>query len=99
MSTVEDRRRELIIGTRVYGQGKVLVTVRDSGPGLDPESIEKVFTAFYTTKPDGLGMGLSICRSIVENHSGQLWAAANDGPGSTFAFTVLAHGDPTPHGT
>jgi PAS domain S-box-containing protein len=88
MSAVEGRPRELTVGTRVPDETGVLVTVRDSGIGLDPESLEKVFAAFHTTKPGGLGMGLSISRSIVENHSGRLWATANDGPGTTFQFTL-----------
>jgi PAS domain S-box-containing protein len=88
MSMVEGRSRELIVGTRIQEETEVLVTVRDSGPGLDPESIEKVFAAFHTTKPGGLGMGLSISRSIVENHGGRLWVTANDGPGTTFQFTL-----------
>jgi PAS domain S-box-containing protein len=91
MSMVEGRPRELIVGTAASEETGVLVTVRDSGIGLDPESMEKVFAAFHTTKPGGLGMGLSISRSIVENHSGRLWARANDGPGSTFLFTLSIH--------
>jgi PAS domain S-box-containing protein len=90
MSTVEGRPRELTIGTRVHQKIEVLVTVRDSGIGLDPETMEKVFAPFHTTKPGGLGMGLSISRSIVENHSGRLWATANNGPGATFQFTLSA---------
>lgn len=88
MSTVEGRPRELTVETRVPEETVVLVSVRDSGIGLDPESLEKVFAAFHTTKPGGLGMGLSISRSIVENHFGRLWATANDGPGTTFQFTL-----------
>jgi PAS domain S-box-containing protein len=88
MNTVEGRPRELFVGTCVQEKTEVRVTVRDSGIGLDPESLEKVFAAFHTTKPGGLGMGLSISRSIVENHSGRLWATANDGPGTTFQFTL-----------
>ncbi|MEO8353472.1 MAG: ATP-binding protein, partial [Chthoniobacteraceae bacterium] len=91
MNTVEDRTRELIIGTQLQEPGEVLVTVRDSGTGLDPAGIEQIFAAFHTTKPGGLGMGLSISRSIVENHSGRLWVTANDGPGATFHFTLLSH--------
>jgi signal transduction histidine kinase len=64
--------------------------VRDSGIGFDPESAERIFDAFHTTKPGGLGMGLSISRSIVENHGGRLWAISNDGPGATFQFTLLS---------
>jgi signal transduction histidine kinase len=91
MSAVEDRSRDLIVKTRVNGETEVLVTVCDSGVGFDPASMEKMFRAFHTTKPDGLGMGLSISRSIVESHSGRLWANLNDGPGATFLFSLLAH--------
>jgi len=89
MGTVEDRVRDLFIRTQRRGEGEVFVTVRDSGIGLDSASIEQAFTAFHTTKPSGLGMGLSISRSIVENHSGRLWATAHDGPGASFHFTLL----------
>jgi signal transduction histidine kinase len=71
----------------------VLVAVRDSGPGLAPASLERLFGAFYTTKPGGLGMGLSICRSIIEAHGGRLWATANVPQGAVFQFTVPAHPD------
>ncbi len=91
MGAVEDPPHQLIIGTQVHEGAQVLVRVRDSGTGLDPESMEKLFAAFHTSKPGGLGMGLSISRSIVENHSGRLWVEANDGPGVTFQFTLLAH--------
>jgi signal transduction histidine kinase len=66
----------------------VLVSVRDSGPGLDPRSVERLFEAFYTTKPDGMGMGLAICRSIIEAHGGRLWATANEPRGAVFQFTI-----------
>jgi hypothetical protein len=66
----------------------VRVTIQDSGTGLEPQNLEKIFDAFYTTKPAGLGLGLSVSRSIVQKHGGQLWATANDGPGTTFQFTV-----------
>ena len=62
--------------------------MRDSGPGLGRENLDRLFTPFYTTKPQGMGMGLAICRSIVEAHGGRLWATANDGPGATFQFTL-----------
>jgi PAS domain S-box-containing protein len=88
MATVQDRARDLVIHTQNSEEGKVLTTVRDSGIGLSPESIEHVFKAFHTTKPGGLGMGLSISRSIVENHSGRLWVTAHDGPGASFHFTL-----------
>ena len=91
MATVQDRARDLVIRTQSSEEGKVVVTVRDSGIGLSPESIDHVFTAFHTTKPGGLGMGLSISRSIVENHSGRLWATGHEGPGTSFHFTLPSH--------
>jgi signal transduction histidine kinase len=88
MSTMEDRARDLLIRTE-HGEGDELrVSVQDSGIGLDPNNVARIFDAFQTTKPGGLGMGLSISRSIVENHGGRLWATANDGPGATFRFTL-----------
>jgi C4-dicarboxylate-specific signal transduction histidine kinase len=87
MAPVQDRSRELVIGTQSR-EGDVLVTVRDSGIGLSPESSEQVFRAFHTAKPGGLGMGLSISRSIVEGHGGRLWVTAHDGPGASFCFTL-----------
>jgi two-component system, LuxR family, sensor kinase FixL len=91
MSAVTDRSRDLLIRSRQHESDKVLVAVRDSGIGLDPESMERIFDAFYTTKSEGLGMGLAISRSIVENHGGRLWAVPNDGPGATFQFTLVKH--------
>ena len=64
------------------------MTVRDSGPGIEPTHLERVFKPFYTTKSSGLGMGLSICRSIIEGHGGQLWAGANEPRGAVFQFTL-----------
>jgi C4-dicarboxylate-specific signal transduction histidine kinase len=96
MSGVAGRPRELIVRSRTDDTGGVLVVVRDSGGGLDPKSVEVVFEPFYTTKADGMGMGLSICRSIIESHGGRLWAASNgDGPGATFCFTLPAGGPET----
>jgi signal transduction histidine kinase len=89
MSTVEYRERDLVIRTQRGDGDEVRVAVRDSGIGLDPLRAERIFDAFHTTKPGGLGMGLSISRSIVENHGGRLWAVSNDGPGATFQFTLL----------
>jgi len=66
----------------------VLVKVRDSGPGINPEHIERVFDAFYTTKSSGIGMGLSICRSIIDAHGGRLWVGANEPRGAAFQFTL-----------
>jgi C4-dicarboxylate-specific signal transduction histidine kinase len=89
MSTVGDRERSLIISTASgEGDDEVLVAVQDSGIGLDPKDLERIFDAFHTTKPGGLGMGLSISRSIVERHGGRLWAETNDGPGVTFRFSL-----------
>ena len=70
----------------------MLVTVRDSGPGLEAKNLDRVFDAFYTTKPQGLGMGLAICRSIIEAHGGRLWATANEGKGATFQFVLPTRG-------
>jgi PAS domain S-box-containing protein len=91
MSEVSDGSRELQIGTRVSTPGGVIVAVRDSGPGLKPESLDHLFDPFYTTKPAGMGMGLSICRSITEAHGGRLWATANAPRGAVFQFTVPTH--------
>jgi signal transduction histidine kinase len=88
MSTVEAGPRELLISTEPTQSGRVLVSVRDSGPGIDPDHLEHVFDAFYTTKSSGTGMGLSICRSIIEAHGGRLWADANKPRGAVFQFTL-----------
>ena len=88
MAAVQDRARDLVIRTQTGEEGQVLTTVRDSGIGISPESVDRVFTAFHTTKPGGLGMGLSISRSIVENHSGRLWVTSHDGPGASFHFVL-----------
>ena len=89
MATVEGRERDLVIKTQFGGGDEIRVAVRDSGIGFDPLSAERIFDAFHTTKPGGLGLGLSISRSIVESHGGRLWATSNDGPGVTFEFTLL----------
>jgi len=73
-----------------YEAHDVLVAIRDAGIGMAPESLDRLFSPFYTTKPEGLGLGLSICRSIVEAHGGQIWAARNAGPGMTFKFAIPA---------
>ena len=88
MSTVEDRQRVLVVRTQRGEGDEVGVAVQDCGIGIDPASIERIFDAFHTTKPGGMGMGLSISRSIVESHGGRLWAVPNDGPGVTFQFTL-----------
>ena len=89
MNTVTDRPREMVIRSSAQESDKVLVAVQDSGIGLDAQNLEKIFDTFYTTKSQGMGMGLAISRSIVENHGGRLWAVPNDGPGATFQFTLL----------
>jgi PAS domain S-box-containing protein len=88
MSEISEGSRELLIGTSVDGPGGVIVVVRDSGPGLKPESLSRLFDPFYTTKPAGMGMGLSICRSITEAHGGRLWATPNAPQGAIFQFTL-----------
>jgi C4-dicarboxylate-specific signal transduction histidine kinase len=85
---VSDRARVLRIRTEEQSSGSIVVLVQDSGVGLDPKQLNRMFEPFYTTKVQGIGMGLTISRSIIEAHGGRLWAVANDGPGSTFCFTV-----------
>jgi PAS domain S-box-containing protein len=92
MATVRDRDRVLILRTQRHQSDQVLVAVEDVGIGIKPENADRLFTAFHTTKPDGLGMGLSICRSIIEAHGGRVWASANAGPGMTFQFTISSYG-------
>jgi signal transduction histidine kinase len=88
MSTVDDRPRELLIRTERDEANQVRLSIKDSGVGLTTQAAEKIFEAFYTTKTDGMGIGLSISRSIIEAHRGRLWATPNDGPGSTFSFAI-----------
>jgi C4-dicarboxylate-specific signal transduction histidine kinase len=88
MSAVDDRPRQLLISTERDGGDRARLTVQDAGVGLDPQAMDRLFEAFYTTKNDGMGMGLSISRFIIERHHGRLWAAPNDGPGATFSFSI-----------
>jgi C4-dicarboxylate-specific signal transduction histidine kinase len=88
MDSAEAGARELVISSEQTKTDGVLVAVRDSGPGIDPEHRERVFDAFYTTKSSGTGMGLSICRSIIDAHGGRLWAEANAPRGTVFQFTL-----------
>jgi PAS domain S-box-containing protein len=88
MSSVDQRTRELVITSWNIDPYQVQVSVQDSGAGLDPKTLGKIFNPFYTTKSGGMGMGLSISRSILQNHGGRLWATANEGPGSSFHFTL-----------
>jgi C4-dicarboxylate-specific signal transduction histidine kinase len=91
MGTLAQGPRELFVTTAHAELNGVLVAVKDSGPGLTPANLEQLFAPFYTTKPDGLGMGLSICRSIIEAHGGRLWVTANLPRGAIFHFTVPGH--------
>ena len=88
MRLVTDQARVLVISTKEHAGPAILVSVRDSGIGFNPKQTEKLFETFYTTKPDGLGLGLSICRSILDGYGGRLWAEPNTGPGVTFHFTI-----------
>jgi signal transduction histidine kinase/ligand-binding sensor domain-containing protein len=88
MSTLADGPRELTIRSEAVEEGSVVVSVSDTGPGLSAAALEKIFQAFYTTKESGLGMGLSICRSIIESYGGKLWASANSPRGAVFQFTL-----------
>src|SRR6266478_5747017 len=88
MSAVNDRPRHLQIRTERGTDDQVRLTVQDVGVGLDPQAMDRLFQAFYTTKNDGMGIGLSVSRSIIERHHGRLWAEPNDGPGATFSFSI-----------
>ena len=88
MRTIDDRPRELIVKTDLDESGGVRLSVKDSGVGIDPGSEGKLFEPFYTTKSDGMGIGLSVSRSIMESHRGRLWAVRNEGPGATFLFSI-----------
>jgi signal transduction histidine kinase len=88
LNETDQPHRELLISTAMNHNGGVLVSVRDSGKGISPEQLGRLFDPFYTTKSDGMGMGLSICRSIIESHGGSIWAAANHPQGAAFHFTI-----------
>jgi PAS domain S-box-containing protein len=88
MSGIDDRPRQLLIRTECDQEDCVRLSVQDAGVGIDPQSLDKLFDAFYTTKSAGMGMGLSVSRTILENHHGRLWATRNDGPGTTFSFSI-----------
>jgi PAS domain S-box-containing protein len=103
MSTVEDRPRLLVIKTEGDEGDRVRLTVQDAGVGFDPQSVDRLFDAFYTTKGGGMGIGLSVSRSIIESHNGRLWATLNEGPGAAFSFSIprasegLARADSIPN--
>ncbi len=88
MKGVDDRPRQVAIKTERDEGDRVRLSVQDTGLGLDPQSVDRLFEAFYTTKSGGMGIGLSVSRSIIESHHGRLWAAPNDGPGATFSFSL-----------
>jgi PAS domain S-box-containing protein len=94
MSTVDDRPRDLLIRTEREEGDLVRLSVRDAGVGFDPRTMNKLFEAFYSTKNAGMGVGLAVSRSIIENHHGRLWAVLNDGPGATFSFSVPSEASP-----
>jgi len=91
MQPVKDRPRELVIRSGQDETGRVFLTVTDSGVGISADDTERMFDPFFTTKSSGLGMGLSICRSIVEAHDGRLAVAYSQGPGATFQFVIPSH--------
>jgi signal transduction histidine kinase len=92
MSGVDDRPRQLVIRTERQEDNRVRLSVQDTGVGVEPQAQDRLFEAFYTTKSGGMGIGLSVSRSIIDSHQGRLWAAPNDGPGTTFSFSI-------PHGS
>jgi len=91
MASVDDPMRELVVSTALSAAEGLLVTVGDSGPGIASEDRERIFESFYTTKSGGVGIGLSICRSIIEAHAGRLWVDAHQPRGALFRFTLPAH--------
>jgi len=93
LQSITDRPRELVIRSRRDETQRVLVSVTDCGVGISAENADQLFTAFFTTKSGGMGMGLSICRSIMEAHGGRLWATANVPHGATFQFTLPVNAD------
>ncbi len=96
MSEIEDRPRRVVIRSERAGEDRVGLAVQDVGIGLDPQTADRLFEAFYTTKAEGMGIGLAVSRTIIENHGGRLWAAPNDGPGATFGFSIPRHIEEAP---
>jgi PAS domain S-box-containing protein len=99
MDGIADRPRRVVIRTARIEHDDVRLSVEDAGVGLDAVEVDRLFEAFYTTKPDGMGIGLSVSRSIIESHGGRLWAMPNDGPGITLAFSIPSATDDGPIGT
>jgi len=96
MNDIDDRPRELVVRSRLDGPD-VRLDVQDAGTGISPENVSQLFDAFYTTKSGGMGIGLSVSRSIIESHSGRLVAMPNDGPGATFSFSIPHGGEVVTH--
>jgi signal transduction histidine kinase len=92
MTGVHDRPRRLVVRTEPDENDHVRLSVQDAGVGFAPEAAGRLFDAFYTTKEDGMGIGLSVCRSIIESHAGRLWAESNDGIGAMFSFSIPQYG-------
>ena len=88
MSGVDDRPKQLLIRTEPDEGGQVRLSVQDAGVGFDPQVMDRLFDSFYTTKNDGMGIGLSVSRSIIASHHGRLWATLHEGPGATFSFSI-----------
>jgi PAS domain S-box-containing protein len=88
MGTVEDRPREVLVRTEREDEDRVRLSVTDAGVGFDPQAATRLFEPFFSTKDDGMGVGLAVSRSIIENHQGRMWATLNDGPGATFSFSI-----------
>ncbi len=88
MSKVNVRARKLCIRSEWYSETGICMSVRDNGTGIDPDNLDRLFNAFFTTRDGGMGMGLSICRSIIEAHGGQMWARNNDDFGASFGFIL-----------
>ncbi len=93
MSNVDRRPKDLLVRTERDQMDRVCLSVTDAGVGFDPQTADKLFEVFYTTKDGGMGIGLFVSRSIVENHHGRLWATPNDGPGATFSFSIPCQTD------
>src|SRR5580704_16119713 len=90
MAAIADGPRKLLVQSHLHEADQVIIAVQDLGSGIDPDNADKLFNPFFTTKPNGMGMGLSICRSIIEAHGGRVWASRNIGPGTTFQFALTA---------
>jgi signal transduction histidine kinase len=96
MSSISEMPRKLVVETSHDDTNRVQLSVCDTGVGIEPGKAEAIFDAFYTTKADGMGIGLSVSRSIIKSHGGDLWAAANEGPGATFAFSLPCGSETVP---